>query len=35
MDHRLEPEQRAAMISNLLVVLIGDREATPVVNAGL
>ena len=31
----LPPEQRAAMISNLLVVLIGDREATPTVNAGM
>jgi hypothetical protein len=35
MDHQLAPQQRAAMISNLLIVLIGDREATPVVNTGL
>ena len=35
MGHQLEPQQRAAMISNLLVVLIGDREATPTVNTGL
>jgi len=30
----IDPERRAAMISNLLVVLVGDREATPVINAG-
>ncbi len=30
----LDPERRAAMISNLLVVLVGDREAQPVINAG-
>lgn len=35
MGHQLPPQQRAAMISNLLIVLIGDREATPVVNTGL
>ncbi|GAN60680.1 membrane protein [Acetobacter cibinongensis] len=35
MGHELPPEQRAAMISNLLVVLIGDREATPTLNTGL
>src|SRR5262249_39201364 len=26
----LDPERKAAMISNLLVVLVGDREVTPV-----
>ncbi|KAB2950359.1 MAG: SPFH domain-containing protein [Thermoanaerobaculia bacterium] len=30
----LDPERRAAMVSNLLVVLCSDRAATPVVNAG-
>jgi regulator of protease activity HflC (stomatin/prohibitin superfamily) len=30
----LDPERKAAMISNLLVVLVGDREVTPVINAG-
>lgn len=30
----LDPERRAAMISNLLVVLVGDREVTPVINTG-
>ncbi|MCX4095041.1 SPFH domain-containing protein [Nocardia sp. alder85J] len=30
----LDEERRAAMVSNLLVVLCGDRSATPVVNAG-
>jgi len=30
----IDPERRAAMISNLLVVLVGDREVTPVINAG-
>jgi regulator of protease activity HflC (stomatin/prohibitin superfamily) len=30
----LDPERKAAMISNLLVVLVGDREPTPVINAG-
>ncbi len=36
-DHgvvELDPEQRAAMVSNLLVVLCGDRATQPVVNAG-
>jgi hypothetical protein len=28
----LDPERKAAMISNLLVVLVGDREVTPVIN---
>lgn len=30
----LDPERRAAMISNLLVVLVADREVTPVINTG-
>lgn len=30
----LDPEKRAAMVSNLLVVLCSDRHAQPVVNAG-
>jgi regulator of protease activity HflC (stomatin/prohibitin superfamily) len=30
----LDPERRATMVSNLLVVLCSDRSATPVVNAG-
>ena len=30
----LDPERKAAMISNLLVVLVGDREVTPVMNTG-
>jgi regulator of protease activity HflC (stomatin/prohibitin superfamily) len=29
-----DDEKKAAMISNLMVVLCGDKEATPVVNAG-
>ena len=31
---RLDEERKAAMVSNLLVVLCGDREAQPVVNTG-
>ena len=31
----LDDERRAAMVSNLLVVLCGDSRATPVVNAGI
>jgi len=31
---RLDEERRAAMVSNLLVVLCADREAQPVVNTG-
>ncbi|HEX8900480.1 SPFH domain-containing protein [Vitreimonas sp.] len=31
---RLDDERRATMVSNLLVVLCGDRDAQPVVNAG-
>lgn len=30
----LDPERRAAMVSNLLVVLCGERATQPVVNAG-
>ena len=30
----LDDERRAAMVSNLMVVLCGDREVNPVVNAG-
>ncbi|MGW5227459.1 SPFH domain-containing protein [Nocardia niigatensis] len=30
----LDEERKAAMVSNLLVVLCGDRSASPVVNAG-
>jgi len=31
---KLDEERRAAMVSNLLVVLCGDRGTQPVVNAG-
>ena len=30
----LDDERRAAMVSNLLVVLCGDRHAQPVINSG-
>ena len=30
----LDPERRAAMVSNLLVVLCGERSAQPILNAG-
>jgi hypothetical protein len=30
----LDPERKAAMISNLMVVLCGEAEVHPVVNAG-
>ena len=30
----LDDERKAAMVSNLLVVLCSDREVTPVVNTG-
>lgn len=30
----LDEERKAAMVSNLLVVLTGDSRVTPVVNAG-
>ena len=31
---QLDDERRAAMVSNLMVVLCGDKDATPVVNTG-
>jgi hypothetical protein len=30
----LDGDQKAAMVSNLMVVLCSDKDATPVVNAG-
>jgi uncharacterized membrane protein YqjE len=30
----LDEEKKAAMVSNLMVVLCGDRETQPVVNTG-
>jgi regulator of protease activity HflC (stomatin/prohibitin superfamily) len=33
-DIDLDPERTAAMVSNLLVVLVSDKDATPVVNTG-
>jgi hypothetical protein len=33
-DVGLDPERRAAMVSNLLVVLVSGKDAAPVVNAG-
>ena len=30
----LDEERKAAMVSNLLVVLCGDKAASPVVNTG-
>ena len=30
----LDEERKAAMVSNLMVILCSDKEATPVVNAG-
>jgi hypothetical protein len=30
----LDEERKAAMVSNLLVVLCGDKDAQPVVNTG-
>jgi uncharacterized tellurite resistance protein B-like protein len=30
----LDDERRAAMVSNLMVILCGDRDASPIVNAG-
>jgi len=29
-----DEEKKASMVSNLMVVLCGDKEATPVVNTG-
>ena len=31
---QLDEERKAAMVSNLLVVLCGNREAQPIVNSG-
>ncbi len=31
---KLDEERKAAMVSNLLVVLCGEKAAQPVVNAG-
>lgn len=31
----LDPEQKALMVSNLMVVLCGESEAQPIVNAGM
>jgi regulator of protease activity HflC (stomatin/prohibitin superfamily) len=33
-DIDLDPERKAAMVSNLLVVLVSDKDVTPVVNTG-
>ena len=30
----LDEERKAAMVSNLLVILCGDKEASPVLNTG-
>jgi hypothetical protein len=30
----LDEERKATMVSNLMVVLCGDKDATPVVNTG-
>ena len=30
----LDTERRAAMVSNLLLVLVGDKDPVPVINAG-
>jgi hypothetical protein len=30
----LDEEKKAAMVSNLMVVLVSDKDASPVVNAG-
>jgi hypothetical protein len=30
----LDEEKKATMVSNLMVVLCGDKDATPVVNTG-
>ena len=31
---QLDEERKAAMVSNLLVILCGNRDAQPVVNSG-
>jgi hypothetical protein len=33
-DVELDEERKAAMVSNLLVVLCGERDTQPVVNTG-
>ena len=33
-DIDLDPERKASMVSNLLVVLVSDKDATPVINTG-
>ena len=33
-EKRADDERKAAMVSNLLVVLCSERDASPVVNAG-
>jgi hypothetical protein len=30
----LDEDKKATMVSNLMVVLCGDKDATPIVNAG-
>jgi hypothetical protein len=30
----LDEEKKASMVSNLMVVLCGDKETTPIVNTG-
>ena len=30
----LDDERKAAMVSNLMVILCGDKEASPVLNTG-
>jgi hypothetical protein len=30
----LDPERKAAMVNNLLVILCGESEASPVINSG-
>jgi len=30
----LDEERKAAMVSNLMVILCGDKEASPVLNTG-
>lgn len=34
LSESLDDERKAAMVSNLLVVLVGDREVSPVINTG-
>ncbi|MOA36091.1 hypothetical protein D3C78_1575940 [compost metagenome] len=31
---KLDDERRAAMVNNLMVAIVSDRAATPVINAG-